>query len=163
MADAVKTKQPATTRAQDEAAAKPRLAAAEKRADAARRRVEYLEKLGDRAPIRARIADVAVDALPDYIRGLKDLGLLDKGERPTVAGNAYRFIGRNPPRDEIPYRPRTEHAQEREATPPFFGPDKRMIWQHIGGDEPRLNATLEDLLEKGLIVLKKGHYTIGAI
>jgi len=162
MADA-KTKMPATTHAADAAAAKPKLPAAAARAEAARRRVEYMEKLGDRAPIRARIADVAVDDLPAYIRGLKDLGLLDKGERSTVAGNVYRFIGRNPPRDEIPYRPRTEHAQEREATPAYFGPDKRVIWQHIGGDEPRLNATLADLLEKGLIVLKKGHYTIGAI
>lgn len=151
----------ATTQAEDDAAraqAQRTTAAEQRRIDSARR-LDYLRNLTLRATVRAQIVGVRVDDLPAYIQGLVDLGLLDPGERPTLAGNILLKIADNPARPARDAVPATKTKPAREATQAYPGLDKRAIWRMVGGREDALDAALASLREQGLIDIKRGYYS----
>lgn len=132
---------PTTTQAQDAAAAEPKLTAAERRLLEVKRRLDVLNNLNVRAPVRAAFAGVRPNELPAYLQGLKDLGLIDAGERLTPTGAAYCHIA----------------EQQGENVERL---DKRALWRLVGGDEPRLDGVIASLVESGLITEKKGRFEV---
>lgn len=106
-------------------------------------RLGVLTHLTANAAVRAEYADVTVGELPSYQDGLRDLGLLDIGDRLTPAGSALVNIGLRRGDNGSPYLRR------------------RDIWQSIGGDEVRLEKTLTHLHELGMIAqTEDGRYRV---
>lgn len=96
-------------------------------------RLSYLTQLAVKANDRARAAGVEVADLPTYIKGLQDLNLLDGGERLTVDGAVYVNIG----------------LRKGTVRSPLL--NRLGLWRRVGGDEPRLQAAINNLMGRKLI------------